>query len=477
MPDILKVTTPLIHKNQPVPPKSNVDPTNPFQLQDTARVIQPHNQSEILKQNTSLLEGGDAPTLLLNLLKDPAVAVSYLKNIFLLEEIFKLLPANNKTVTQEIEQYFHRLLMQSDDILPEMLRQENASTLFKGELFDFLRQTSDEHASNPDLQLAIANLLKAVNNQLCKKDILDAVANSLDYLRDSLASSKSLSAQLESLSVRFREPGAENAFQQLKAETLGLFQQIEDSLLFSPKLAKVLSITVYNLSRFNDSQTFLSESAFRLRQLLTGPQRQQFAPLFERFQSELRAGLWTERPRGGDDAQTGGSRVMDALIGLVARQSGDQNLNTADAAKIDNILHSLLSSPCNFTPLLHFIVPALHENMRAFAEIWINPESDEKDMPEGAGKGIHFLLVVDVESIGRFEAELFVHGQIIDFSLFCPEDCTERYEEMMRGLPGLLAGMSFRLGQTRLEPLKRSRSLMDVFKSLPYKRVGVDVKI
>ena len=47
----------------------------------------------------------------------------------------------------------------------------------------------------------------------------------------------------------------------------------------------------------------------------------------------------------------------------------------------------------------------------------------------------------------------------------------------MKNLPKALKGLPYRLGNTKVEPLGKSRSLMDVFKSLPYKRVGVDVKI
>ena len=92
-------------------------------------------------------------------------------------------------------------------------------------------------------------------------------------------------------------------------------------------------------------------------------------------------------------------------------------------------------------------------------------------------RGLHFLLVIDVENLGRFEAEIFHHEEIVDFFLYCPPGYEEAYREMMRGLPRLFAGSPYRLGETRLEPLAKSRSLMDVFKSLPYKRVGVDVKI
>lgn len=474
MPDILRVTTPLIDKNQSVAPKAGVEATSAFQLQDPSKVIAAHNQTELMQQNTGSMVGGEAPTLLLNLLKDPAVAVTYLKNIFLLEEIFKLLPANNRPITKEIEQLFHQLLVDSGDITPEMLRQEGASTAFRGELFDFLRNISDGNRSSPEIQLAVANFLKAVNNFMCKDDVLGAVTNSLLFLRENLSASTRLSARLDALIAGFTGEDAAENFQTLKGEALALFRDIEESILFSPKLSKVLSITIYNLSRFNDNLEFFGESIYRMRQLLAGEERGKFMALIDGLAVKLQNGEAAKllsRPENLD------SQVMEALIRLVSAQSEDKSLNAADAAKIDKILHSLLSSPCNFTPLLHFIVPVIQGGMRAFAEIWINPESDEKDMPKGAGKGSHFLLVIDVDGIGRFEAELFVHGDTVDFMLFCPPGYETPYREMVRTLPKALSETPYRLGDTRVEPLNKSRSLMDVFKSLPYKRVGVDVRI
>lgn len=474
MSDILKITTPLINKNQAAAPKPGVEQIQPYNIQDTSRVVQPHNQSELQKQYTGNLEGGEAPVLLLNLLKDPAVAVSYLKNIFLLEEIFKLLPVNNKTVTKEIEQIFGALILDSDNVLKELKEQETASTAFRGQLFDFLRGLSKRHSDSPNAQLAIASLLKSANNLMCKDDILDAVANSLQFLRESLSASASLSGRLDALIARYRQEDAAENFQTLKDETQALLRDIEGSILYSPKMSKVLSIIVYNLSRYNNSMDFFHESSFRLRQLLTGEERRLFVPLVDQFLADLQNGVYTGSARGGQGMD---SQVMDALIKLLHQQCGSESLNPADTMKMDHILHSLLSSPCSFTPLLHYIIPVSHQKMRAFAEIWINPESDEKDMPEGVSHGKHFLLVIDVESMGRFEAELFVHEKTVDFSLYTPPGYEEKYEDMMRTLPRAMEATTYRLGRTKLATLERSRSLMDVFKSLPYKRVGVDVKI
>ncbi len=472
MPDILKVTTPIINKNQAIQPKTGIDPLNPFTITDPQRVIRTHNQSDLLRHNTSLNDNSEAPVLLMNLLKDPAVAVSYLKNIFLLEEIFKLLPANNNTLTKEIEQLCQALIMDVEDVKDELLKQEKGATQFRGELFDFLRDISANNRSNFSLQFGIANLLKSINNIMAKGDIYDSVANSLEFVKANVYSNASLLEKVSALIAKFRQSDTMLPFPLLKEETLAVMKEIESSLLFSPRLQKVLSIITYNLSRHNDNFQYFNESAFRLRQMLmNSDDKRSFIKLITDFASSLRGNNQTHVELGDK------SRVMDALINLVNTQSTNEEINLAEGAKIDNILHSLLSSPCNFTPLLHFVLPVIFNDVKAFAEIWINPDSDDKDMPGDAERGKHFLMVIEVESVGRFEAEIFSHDRIIDFFLFCPDGYQDKLEDVMKSLPKVLGQLNYKLGQTKLESLDTGRSLMQVFKSLPYKRVGVDVKI
>ncbi len=473
MPDFLRVTKPLVPQSQTVQPKPSVDATGAFNLQNATKVIQTHNQSELLKQNTTFKDGGDTPTLLLNLLRDPTVTVSYLKNVFMLEELYKLLPANNKTVTNEIESVFDALLLRPEGLAEEMQRQDGNSSAFKGELFDFLRGISAGNKDNPDVQLAIARLLRSLNNMGNQRDILDSVANNLSFLRGQLSPSKSLFSKLTELIDKFRAPEAPQNFSALKSETLSLIKDIENSILFSSKLSKTLSILVYNLSRFNDNSDYATEAAFRFRQFLSPTQKQEFSELLQAFIDGTTTANQAGTTGSGLDNE---SKVMSSLIKLISQQI-ENGQNPVDAAKVESMLHSLLSSPCNFTPLLHFILPLQHQDMRAFAEIWINPESDEKDMPESASPGMHLLMVIDVDNVGRFEAEFFVYNSTIDFLLYCPKGCESGYEELMKSMPKLLYGTEYHVGRTEVLTFENTRSLMDVFKSLPIRRVGVDVKI
>lgn len=472
MSDILKITTPLINKNQPVSPRQPVDPATPFNIQDTTKVIRPHNQSEILKHNTTTLEGGDGSKLLLNLLKDPAVTVTYLKNIFLLEEIFRLLPANNKTVTNEIQQVFRELVLQPDELAPEMLRQERESTQFKGELFDFLRAliSSPAEQEQTELQGAIAGFLKAMNNIKAQKDIMDAVSNNLTFLKNNLPMAHALAARLENLIKKFDAAEGKENFQALKAETLQLMRELEESFYFSQKFGKIVSIIVYNLSRFNDNADYFDESIYRLKRQLPEPLRSKFVQIIEDFREKHLSDHALE-PAPLE------SKVMDALIKIISNQALKSGESESEEAKTKAILHSLLSSPCNFTPLLHFILPFSDGGLRAFAEVWINQEPADSGSAGGGGQALHFLMVIDVETIGRFEAEFYVRDKTIDFTLYTPPECGESYKAVIDALPGILSRTEYRVGRTALRSLDRTRSLMDVFKSLPYKRVGLDVKI
>lgn len=469
MSDFLRITTPLVNKNQAVAPKPGTEAAGVLNVATTTKVLQPHNQSEILKQNNGLLEEG-TPTLLLNLLKDPGVTATYLQNMGMLEELYKLLPANNKTVTAEIENVFDTLLLQQDGISGEMKNQENASTAFKGQLFDFLRDVGSQNAESPEVQTAIARFLRAIYSTGSQRDILDSVANNLSYLRGELASNSTFAKQLDALIEGFNAQDAQSRFPQLKAQTLDFVKQAEESVFYDPKLAKTLSILTYNLSRFNANPDYVTETAFRLRQYLTGPQKQEFQQLLSAYLDS----------RDAAASSTGGnSSVMNQLVELITRQTESGKMSVADTLKMEGMLHSLLSSPCNFTPLLHFILPVQYEDSRSFAEVWINPESDESDMPEGAGSGgMHILMVIDVDTVGRFEAEYFVYGNNnVDINLYCPKGSESSYEDMMKTIPKLFYGTDYHLGKTQVAPFEKTRSLMEVFKSLPYRRVGVDVKI
>lgn len=467
MADILKISTPYLDRNAIPANKQVPESSIPFEISETTKVVKPQTQSELQHQNTGLLQGEDSPAILMNLLRDPTVTVNFLKNIYLLQEIINLIPGNNSAVTSEIQQMFDALLQNPQDIVAELARQENTATMFRGEFFDALRQLLAE-SQNPEMKNAITTLLRAINATVTRGEIAKSIGNNLSFLARELSSSKQLSDALLLLSQKYMMPSAVKNFAQLKNETAELLKQVEQSILFSQKMQKMLPLITYNMSRFNDNPDFFQNSITSLLNLLHGKeQRDEFMQKLQSFVETLAAPSQDK------------SKVMKALSDILGKQLYDENMTLANSDKMEKIIHSLLSSPCNFTPLLHFIVPVQDGNQRAFAELWIDPNSEETSNlhRDGTDQSLHFLIEFDVDGIGQFEAEMFVVGKKIDLNLMCPAPYVDAFMQIRDNLGKMMKHLDYSFHDIYIGRLERQRSLMEVFKSLPHRRTGIDVKI
>ncbi|MDR0918163.1 MAG: antitoxin [Oscillospiraceae bacterium] len=472
MADFLKISTPVQQREQINATRaaagiSSVNNVNPNEM--PTRIIGVGKDENLHEQNNKLIDSDGKPTILMNLMKDPAVTVSFLKNIYMLQEIIKLLPMNTRTKTVEIEQLFSSLLIKPEDISKELKKQESSSTSFKGSLFDFLRATLQLGSNNDKMKYGIANLLKALNNDMSRSDILGAISNNLKYLADNLKASNTLGGRLSQMSEEFSMPNAAEQFSSLKQQVQLLIKDIESSLLYNNETAKLVSIINYNLSRYNTNVDYLMESIRNMLTLLDGTEtKNAFLAQVHSFINNLQNGRITSED----------SEVMKILSNIIEKCASDDDIIKVNPQSVDKIIHSLLSSPCNYTPLLHYIIPVEYMDMKSFAEIWINPNAEgESNKSSKDGRNIHLLIIFDIEGIGQFETELFVYDKKIDLTLFCPPRYAEQFAQISPQLRQCVSFSEYTFGEINFEMMKETRSLIQVFKTLPYKRTGVDVRI
>lgn len=479
MADIPRITTPMIEKAPVNLPPRPTDPAVPFNLSDVSRVMQTHDATEILQQNTGYLPGEEAPKILADLLKDPSVTVGMMRNIYLLQEVIKLLPATNQPLNNELEQLFARLMLSPEDLVAEMQRQEQSTTLFKGELFDMLRGLlmQSEASSRPELATGVGVLLKALNSAMSQTDTLHSVANNLQFIADSLGGRGQLAEKILQLIPQLRAPDAPENYVALKDEVLTILSEVENSVLYTPQMEKVLPLIVYNLSRFNDNEDFLPDALRFLLSVMDGDAPK--AELTEKLEAYIGRFLAPDGAREARAAEDD-SRVMDVLAKIIGRETSSDELKLMSGDKLEKIVHSLLSSPSNFTPLLHFILPVEFGDLRAFAEIWIDPNAEEEESSRrggGSADTSHMLMVFDVDGVGRFETELFVQDRRIAMNLLCPPPYLEFFQGIGPAIRQALAGSEYRFEAINIDRLGRTHSLMDVFTDLPRKRMGIDVKV
>ena len=110
--------------------------------------------------------------------------------------------------------------------------------------------------------------------------------------------------------------------------------------------------------------------------------------------------------------------------------------------------------------------------------MWINPDG-ENDVPGGTDgkKMTHLLIVFEIGDIGKFETEIWVTENDLTLSILCPEQYTDFYKDKIRDLRNDLSFSSYKIKSIDVDTLNEPRSLIEVFKSLPERRTGINVSI
>lgn len=468
MANIEKFATPITNRNivQPVSEHKSAEAER-VDFQDTSRVKPKPSDSELLRQHNGDIHNQRGPAVFMNLLSDPQVTAGFMRNIYMMMDIVALIPIQNGAFTEEMQQLFSELNLLPDEIADEMINQENSSTAFKGEFFDFLRDVLAENKS-PEFKKAVISVLKAVNCEKSKTDILRALSASFDFLSNHMKASRDVSSVLKLISDRFFSENAEEEFVQLKSEALEVLNEVERSVLYNTQTERLISMIRYNISRYNNDPDFLTSSVNHLMTMLRESDKSGFLQLLYDHLS-----FYENR---GREERISDSKVMNIITDILKLQSESEEIKALDSEAVETIIHSMLSSPSNFTPLLHFVIPVEYEDVASFAEIWIDPD-ENRDSPDDITRQIHMLLVFDMDNLGKMEAELFVRNDDIDFILYCSEDVADYVRGISKEFRKCSDYTDYKINSVTIKTLKHARSLVDVFEGLSVKRTGINVKI
>lgn len=172
-----------------------------------------------------------------------------------------------------------------------------------------------------------------------------------------------------------------------------------------------------------------------------------------------------------------GQSSIQALTDFLAKSMDDQALKSMGLVDTTALLQSLLTSPGALTPLAHYVLPANYEDTKAFGELWVDSEENGGTASSKEELGTHLFLVFDVDTLGRFELELYAKNQALTVSLLCPPALTGYYDTMRSAIGKIASDAGYTAKGTLVKPLTKARDLTEVFEKLLEKRGGLDVKI
>lgn len=181
-----------------------------------------------------------------------------------------------------------------------------------------------------------------------------------------------------------------------------------------------------------------------------------------------------------DMAQTAGINyrpptTMENMLDFLVKNINDPSLKSLSAMNRPEMIQGLLSAPGVFTPLLHFLVPMNMDGMRAFGELWVDPDSGGDT--ESGESGNHLFLCFDIESVGYFELEVYSYGKNLNIALMCPAGTEKSFMQLRSTVPTIAEACGYNADKMMIEPLKRKRDLTKVFPKIRDRRSGLNVSV
>lgn len=171
------------------------------------------------------------------------------------------------------------------------------------------------------------------------------------------------------------------------------------------------------------------------------------------------------------------SSTLDSLTDFIQENINHPALKSLDSFNATNLLQSLLNAPGVFTPLAHYILPLDVDGTKAFGELWVDNDENNPNNTPGTQRNYHLFLTFDVESIGRFEVDLYALGDEVNLALLYPPRFEKQIEPMKDRINKVVRNVGYNTRTFETAPLKAPHNLTEIFPKIMDKRTSLNTRV
>ena len=171
------------------------------------------------------------------------------------------------------------------------------------------------------------------------------------------------------------------------------------------------------------------------------------------------------------------SSTLDNLTDFIQKNINNPALKSLDSFNAANLLQSLLNAPGVFTPLAHYILPLEVNNTRAFGELWVDNDENNPNNTPGTQRNYHLFLTFDVESIGRFEVDMYAIGEEVNLTLLYPTRFDKEIDAMKERITKIIRNSGYSARTFETAPLKKPHNLVEIFPKITDKRTTLNTRV
>ncbi len=171
------------------------------------------------------------------------------------------------------------------------------------------------------------------------------------------------------------------------------------------------------------------------------------------------------------------SSTLDSLTDFIQENINHPALKSLDSFNASNLLQSLLNAPGVFTPLAHYILPLDVDGTKAFGELWVDNDENNPNNTPGTQRNYHLFLTFDIESIGRFEVDLYALGDEVNLALLYPPRFEKQIEPMKERINKVVRNVGYNTRAFETAPLKAPHNLTEIFPKILDKRTTLNTRV
>lgn len=169
--------------------------------------------------------------------------------------------------------------------------------------------------------------------------------------------------------------------------------------------------------------------------------------------------------------------TLDSLTDFIDENINHPALKSLDSFNAANLLQSLLNAPGVYTPLAHYILPLDVDGTKAFGELWVDNDENNPNNTPGTQRNYHLFLTFDVESIGRFELDMYALGDEVNIALLYPNRFEKQIEPMKDRVNKIVRGCGYKTRTFETAPLKKPHNLVEIFPKITEKRTSLNKRV
>lgn len=228
-----------------------------------------------------------------------------------------------------------------------------------------------------------------------------------------------------------------------------------------------------DLSKINTMQELIDKLNEMLRAMPDIPIRER---LYGSFVDIIdRMSVKNELPQHGVRPPV--SSTLDSLTDFIQENINHPALKSLDSFNASNLLQSLLNAPGVFTPLAHYILPLDVDGTKAFGELWVDNDENNPNNTPSTQRNYHLFLTFDVESIGRFELDMYALGEDVNIALLYPNRFESQIEPMKQRINKIIRNIGYNAKTFETAPLKKPHNLPDIFPKILDRRTSLNKRV